>query len=510
LDNACQQLVENALLPRVVGEYIVKHPDAFTGALSHEEEAVQMPNSRNKSKNKDRPVVKVKHHHLQAELSPHEGKQHVVHDSGEAATTMNVTDSQDPVESMFTESTFRRVTFSPTEFVSGGQTGADSIPFSVFEGLGIGLIGFMHKGFERGDGRGREIAARYGLTEGEGGNKWRDCQNAERSDACLAFLTTLPMTGRGTMQTVQLFVSGRYKHIQLDKPDGQDHLVISNGCKPAIIFWDISEDKIDSYATLLHEFLQAYRPRALMLSGPMEKTWPGIELLGAKLLRCTLLPSDPTAATLLNSTAPESLAESAHEASCKVYEARSDRLTMEILENSLTADALLRSAVGSVAVSGASHTSSLGRCVNDQLLEGFQDDDAEEGGFGVTFSHEAAGPAKLSLDVSDVSSLIHFYRACGSQISVGASNLNGFADSLKYVGQMEDFDEDSDELRRVELRVVGFAKCKAFLLNGTRRVGDKLAEILRSYDHIHVTFEDALEVNEARSPRSSRRWSRQS
>merc|ERR1719428_1315919 len=101
--------MENALLPRVVGEYIVKHPDAFAGALSHEEEALQVSHSHNKSKRKDRPVVKVKHHHLQAELSPHEGKQHVVDDSGEAATTMNATDSQDPVESMFTESTSEQV-----------------------------------------------------------------------------------------------------------------------------------------------------------------------------------------------------------------------------------------------------------------------------------------------------------------------------------------------------------------------------------------------------------------
>eukprot|EP00928_Gymnodinium_smaydae_P037157 TRINITY_DN25832_c0_g1_i1.p1 TRINITY_DN25832_c0_g1~~TRINITY_DN25832_c0_g1_i1.p1 ORF type:complete len:274 (+),score=24.95 TRINITY_DN25832_c0_g1_i1:30-824(+) len=199
------------------------------------------------------------------------------------------------------------VDFSPHEFVSGGQVGADSAPFSVYEDLGVALRGYMPKGFERADGRGREIAARYGLAEGQGGYKWRDMRNAESADACLAFLTTLPLTGRGTMQTVNMFVDGRYEHVQLDKPSEQDYVVyepalvddsnVTGECtrnqrsianKPVIVFWNICEGKLEEFAHELQTFLRRHRPRSLMLSGPLERTWPGIELLGAELLRRAL------------------------------------------------------------------------------------------------------------------------------------------------------------------------------------------------------------------------------
>lgn len=180
----------------------------------------------------------------------------------------------------------------PKEFVSGGQTGADSIPFSVYEELGVALRGFMPQGFSRVDGRGRQVAARFGLSEGEGGNRWRDIKNAESADACLALLTTLPETGRGTMQTVNVFVEGKYKHVQLDKPEGSDYVVLEprGEGKPVIVFWDISEDKLDAFVPALRGFFCKFRPLSLMLSGPMERTWPGVELLGAELLRRALGP----------------------------------------------------------------------------------------------------------------------------------------------------------------------------------------------------------------------------
>jgi len=178
--------------------------------------------------------------------------------------------------------------------------GADSIPFTVYEELGIHLRGFMPQGFERSGGDGREVAARYGLSEGEGGHKWRDMKNVDSADACLAFLANLPMTGRGTMQTVNYCVTGRYKHVQLEKPHESDYTIIDPGetGKPAIVFWDISEDKLDSFASALQEFLCAFQPASLMLSGPMEHTWPGIERLGAELLRRSLQQQRGPAALL--------------------------------------------------------------------------------------------------------------------------------------------------------------------------------------------------------------------
>merc|ERR1712196_418306 len=102
------------------------------------------------------------------------------------------------------------------------------------------------------------------------------------------------------MQTVNLFVSGRYKHVQLDKPADVDYLVLEqvsreveacelfcthrtdSSCtkkklsagqsvagKPVIVFWDIAETNLDTYAIVLQEFLTRHRPSSLMISGPV-------------------------------------------------------------------------------------------------------------------------------------------------------------------------------------------------------------------------------------------------
>lgn len=59
--------------------------------------------------------------------------------------------------------------YKPSCFVTGGQTGADSIPIAVYKELGVELKGWMPKDFRRDDGKGREIGEEHGLLEGEGG-----------------------------------------------------------------------------------------------------------------------------------------------------------------------------------------------------------------------------------------------------------------------------------------------------------------------------------------------------
>ena len=103
---------------------------------------------------------------------------------------------------------------------------------------------------------------------------------------------------------------------------------------------------------------------------------------------------------------------------------------------------------------------------------------------------EEVPAVQLTLDVSAVSSMVQLFQACRAQISVGASNLDGLRDSLQYAGQKEGFDVDRDEFRAVELRVIGFARCKAFLLQGSKHVGDAVEEILQSHAHLNVTFNE--------------------
>lgn len=90
------------------------------------------------------------------------------------------------------------------------------------------------------------------------------------------------------MQTCTFAVSRRYEHVQLEKPAGSDFVVltpaVSTG-KPVLVFWDVADDKVDACAETLRLFFQQHKPRSLMVSGPLERNLPGIERLGAQILR---------------------------------------------------------------------------------------------------------------------------------------------------------------------------------------------------------------------------------
>lgn len=320
----------------------------------------------------------------------------------------------------------RPVSFRPRYFITGGQTGADSIPLSVYRELGLQVRGYLPRDARRADGKGWDvIQAHEGLWEGWGGHAWRDWANAGMSDALVAFLTTKPKTGKGTMSTVNVFVNGEFKMEVLRKPDAEDWMVIAPVClaqnddqsvvesdqrapaganpssntpniekgettiqlldeetgngtttvvaevykrkrrwgrgaqqktpeaklstvtkadvnqkevvdagreiclsndehavtagrelksfkgkkdfpwshmrpkyesadpdvigrRPVLIFWDLTPDKIVANAEILRKFLNRWRPDNLMFSGPLETTWPNIEVLGAQLLRIAL------------------------------------------------------------------------------------------------------------------------------------------------------------------------------------------------------------------------------
>eukprot|EP00929_Paragymnodinium_shiwhaense_P041773 TRINITY_DN21696_c0_g1_i1.p1 TRINITY_DN21696_c0_g1~~TRINITY_DN21696_c0_g1_i1.p1 ORF type:complete len:225 (-),score=25.72 TRINITY_DN21696_c0_g1_i1:488-1162(-) len=178
--------------------------------------------------------------------------------------------------------------FKPEVLVSGGQTGGDSIAIASYEALGIKLAGYFPRNFARSDGRGAEIAkAHPSLLEGQGGNAWRDKANAAQADACLAFLTTAPNTGRGTTSTVRIFTDSRYEFLEIQKPAHADWLALQprgQGTRPALVFWDIDSSKVDEFVPVLRSWLADSRPPRLMVSGPLERTLPGVEAAGTQLL----------------------------------------------------------------------------------------------------------------------------------------------------------------------------------------------------------------------------------
>eukprot|EP00954_Amorphochlora_amoebiformis_P030527 1394820-Amorphochlora_amoeboformis.AAC.1 len=147
-------------------------------------------------------------------------------------------------------------------------------------------------------GYGAEIAAKFGLLEGEGGYKWRDKANAEMSDACVGFLTSAPKTGRGSMMTINMFVNGVLRHVQLEKPKraltptSQCAVTIKNPCKTkggrghVFVAWDVSSapQDIDAVAQRLREFLDCHKPKSLMFVGNTERVYQGLESIGRRVL----------------------------------------------------------------------------------------------------------------------------------------------------------------------------------------------------------------------------------
>ena len=200
--------------------------------------------------------------------------------------------------------------------VSGGQTGGDSIALRVKDILEIPVVGVMPKGYKRADGRGAEIALQYGLGESTGGVSKKDKDNAACSDALVAFLSSKGRTGKGTMQTINLFVHGAYNFVPLHKPADQDYRVMGieldeasaasavSGStttsrtiraagvlrKPAFVVWDLVPERVEPVSHMLRSFLRAVAPANLMVAGSLEKTWQGLEATGAFLLARALLP----------------------------------------------------------------------------------------------------------------------------------------------------------------------------------------------------------------------------
>jgi len=173
--------------------------------------------------------------------------------------------------------------YTPAKLITGGQVGADSIAFRVHDELGIPLDGSLPSGLRRDDGKGAEIQEKYHLKESKGGFKSRDIENAQISDACVGFLCTKELTGKGTMQTLNVFVNDAYEFEKLEKPKTKNFLVIQ-GKRPVIVFWNVAEDTVEGMADELAKFLNEFRPKNLMISGSTESVWPGVEEHGAKLM----------------------------------------------------------------------------------------------------------------------------------------------------------------------------------------------------------------------------------
>lgn len=203
--------------------------------------------------------------------------------------------------------------WKPKVFVTGGNTGADSIPLECYHLIGgdITVDGYMPKGYKRTDGNGAKVAAMHGLKECSGGYATKDRLNAASSDALIAFLSSKPETGRGTKKTIMAFIKGEYPakgddswetiqqppHRKLEYNGvmdllpltGSNHRLLFPECsqckKPILIIWDlVREEDIPYFATLTRHFINITTPDRLMFAGCTAETAPDLASLGAKMM----------------------------------------------------------------------------------------------------------------------------------------------------------------------------------------------------------------------------------
>jgi len=119
----------------------------------------------------------------------------------------------------------------------------------------------------------------------------RDKKNEEMSDALIVFLVDRPLTGKGSLSTLNKFRSGQYGFQEIPKPKGADFLIV-RGKKPSLIFWDIELEKLEQFSQVLGDFVNQYRPKSLMIAGSTASTNPQVEELGAALFRlCWSVPA---------------------------------------------------------------------------------------------------------------------------------------------------------------------------------------------------------------------------
>lgn len=162
--------------------------------------------------------------------------------------------------------------------ISGGQTGADQAALEAAKTnfLPYRTAGYMPKGFDTELGSRPDIAEKYGLLESTGGYADRDKQNVDMSDALLAFLLTLPETGRGTTCTIRYAQLGQHAFMPIDKPADSDHLLITSGNKPILVIWiddAICRESDDKTVSVIRDFLSSNdNIKKLMVSGPCEST----------------------------------------------------------------------------------------------------------------------------------------------------------------------------------------------------------------------------------------------
>ena len=156
--------------------------------------------------------------------------------------------------------------------ISGGQTGVDQGALYAAKDLNYNTEGYMPKGFKTENGLNPEMATLFNLKEADEGYASRDKKNVDISDSLIAFLSSKPLTGKGSLTTLNYAITGNYEFKMLEKPDNNYSLI--NGKIPCLVIWDPFQDDFLSIS-LIQSFCKD--KGRILYSGGCESTFPGIQ-----------------------------------------------------------------------------------------------------------------------------------------------------------------------------------------------------------------------------------------
>ena len=194
-------------------------------------------------------------------------------------------------------------------FVSGGQTGGESVSLICGSFLGIPTKGVMGKGFRREDGTGKRIASRFGLKESKGDKEASDKENADSSDAMIAFVSRQQASSSSDLwKMLSYFLHGDYNFYpgRYTPSPGEKYRIFQRGqtvrtmgmggveeewisYKPLLIVYGLEEGRLtgpafDSLSSTTEQFLRDTKPWHLMTTGDTSSAFPLLEDAATELL----------------------------------------------------------------------------------------------------------------------------------------------------------------------------------------------------------------------------------
>jgi hypothetical protein len=175
-------------------------------------------------------------------------------------------------------------------FVTGGSEGADTGAILAGEKASLPVIGYIKVK----DGKSEttaEMQKKYTKLFTVDSNPKKDQANVGLCDFLVAFRLNRPRTGKGTDQTINYALCGKYEFedgkIKYANEYKDKIHVIETGKKPVVVIWDVSKDNLVEFAKQTRAVVDKHSAKQIMVSGPIQDTYACDELVRDFLVELT-------------------------------------------------------------------------------------------------------------------------------------------------------------------------------------------------------------------------------